>query len=97
MIVDANLLIYARHEGSTHPEEARAWLPEALDGNVRVGLPWQSLTAFTRIATNGFLFERPLSARDAADQVEEWCRAKSAWVPGPGPGYREAFRRLLTW
>jgi predicted nucleic acid-binding protein len=42
MIVDANLLLYAVDENSTHNVAAGTWLQETLDGDSRVGLPWQT-------------------------------------------------------
>jgi predicted nucleic acid-binding protein len=45
MLVDANLLIYAVHEGASQHEAASEWLTAQLNGSRRVGLPWQSLTA----------------------------------------------------
>ena len=95
MIVDANLLIYARHRGSVHHAAARDWLTEVLNGPVRVGLPWQSLVAFVRVSTNASLFERPLTAAEAGEQVDEWRAAPESWVPSPGPGYGDLLRELL--
>jgi predicted nucleic acid-binding protein len=43
VIVDANLLLYARDSGSPFHAVARPWLEAALNGPTRVGLPWQSL------------------------------------------------------
>ena len=45
MIVDANLLLYAVDESSTHNAAAAAWLEETLDGDSRVGPPWQTIGA----------------------------------------------------
>lgn len=80
MIVDANLLLYARDSASPFHDRARAWLEDALNGPVRVGLPWQSLVAFHRVSTRSNA-PTPLSPADAADQVDEWLAAPAAWVP----------------
>ena len=48
MLVDANLLLYARDESSPFHERARTWLTVQLNGPVRVGLSWHSLVAFVR-------------------------------------------------
>ena len=53
MLVDANLLLYAVHRAAPQHEPAAAWLTEQLNGPRRVGLPWQSLGAFLRIAVSG--------------------------------------------
>lgn len=39
MVVDANLLIYAVHEGADQHERATRWLTACLNGSRRVGLP----------------------------------------------------------
>ena len=58
MLVDANLLIYATDTDSPFHLEAAHWLDAALTGDRRVGLPWQSLWAFTRIANHPRVSER---------------------------------------
>ncbi|MBP7930680.1 MAG: PIN domain-containing protein [Acidimicrobiia bacterium] len=95
MIVDANVLLYARNESSEHHERAKAWLEGALNGDTRVGLPWWTLTAFVRIATNPRAFDRPLSAEEAAKQIEEWTRAPRAWIAEPSGLFADVFLRLI--
>ncbi|HWH27771.1 MAG TPA: TA system VapC family ribonuclease toxin [Mycobacteriales bacterium] len=95
MLVDANVLLYAVDEKATQHARAKAWLEEALNGPYRVGLPWQSLTAFIRIATHPRALARPLRAGEAWDYVQEWLDAPVAWVPEPGPGHRELLGRLI--
>ena len=52
ILVDANVLLHAHL--SSHDEHARmrGWLDAQLGGATRVGLPWESLMGFVRIATN---------------------------------------------
>lgn len=85
ILVDANLLLYARDSRSAHHEAARDWLTNQLNGDVRVGLPWASLTAFVRIATHPRVYDDPLTAGQAWDQVEEWLDAGPTWIPQPTP------------
>lgn len=95
MIVDANLLLYARNDADPRHSAARAWLEDVLNGSTRVGLPWWSLAAFVRIATNARAFPSPLSSVDAARQVGEWLDAPRAWLAEPTTQYREVFTSLL--
>lgn len=95
MLVDANILLYAVDEDSTFHEPAKRWLESALNGPRRVGLPWQSLTGFMRIATNPRAVPNPLPPADAWDIVEAWLDARNSWVPQPGPGFREILGRLI--
>ncbi len=95
MIVDANLLLYARNSSDPRHAPARAFLEQVLNGPRRVGLPWQSLTAFMRIATHPRVFPTPLPAAAASDQVEQWLAAPATWVPAPGEGHAEVLLGLL--
>ena len=95
MIVDANVLLYARNATDPRHGPARAWLEGALNGSTRVGLPWWTLTAFVRIATNARAFPVPLTAEEAALQVEEWLDAPRAWIAEPSTHFREVFTSLV--
>ena len=81
MLVDANLLLYAVDARSPHHEPAAAWLEEVLNGERRVGLPWQSIGAFVRIVTHPRVTERPLNAERAWGYVGAWLAAGPTWVP----------------
>lgn len=95
MIVDANVLLYARNGADPRHEPARSWLETALNGDSRVGLPWQTLTAFLRIATNPRAFPDPLGPEEAWQQVEEWLAAPRAWVAQPTERYSSVLGRLV--
>ena len=96
MLVDANILLYATDTDSRFHDDARAWMEEALNGSRRVAIPWTSVTAFLRIATNPRALRDPLSPADSWAVVEAWLDAEPVWTPEPGPGYRATFGRLLT-
>lgn len=83
MLVDANILLFAVNESAPEHDRAAAWLEEALNGNRRVGLPWESLTAFVRLVTNPRVVPKPLAPVDAWAFVEDWLGAPAAWVPVP--------------
>ncbi len=96
MIVDANLLLYARNSDDPHHAAAAHWLEAALNGTRRIGLPWQSLHAFVRIATNPRVFVTPLSGLDAMAQVEDWLMAPMAWIPEPTRHHQRVLANLLA-
>jgi uncharacterized protein len=95
MLVDANLLLYAVNEASAQHAPVRDWLADRLNGDRRVGLPWQVLGSFLRIATHPRAFERPLGAERAWRQVTEWLAAPVAWIPAPGAGHAELLGELI--
>jgi uncharacterized protein len=96
MLLDANLLLYAVHEGAPQHEAAAEWLTEQLNGSRRVGLPWQSLAAFLRISTHPRAFQRPLDPATAWERVSDWLAAPVAWIPQPGPEYARTLGELVT-
>lgn len=94
-LVDANLLLYARDSASTQHERARSWLEGRLDGSIRIGLPWQSLVAFMRIATHPRVYKHPLSPAEASEQVREWLRAPASWTPCPTDRHQSVLGDLI--
>ena len=96
MLVDASLLLYAVDETSPHHQAALGWLTDQLNGTRRVGLPWQSLGAFLRIATHPRAFVEPLPAPAAWSVVEDWLAAPAAWVPSPEGQYAAILGQLTA-
>ncbi len=96
MIVDANLLLYAVDAAARQHEPARDWLVDQLNGQERVGLPWQSLTAFLRIATSPRASDHPLRAEQAWALVEAWLTADTAWIPAPTEGHASVLGGLIA-
>jgi len=96
MIVDANLLLYARNLADPHHAAAREWIEEALNGDTRVGLPWSTLGGFLRIATNPRAFPKPLTPDQARLQVEDWLNAPRAWIPEPTTRFRQILSGLVS-
>ncbi|MBI2566719.1 MAG: type II toxin-antitoxin system VapC family toxin [Candidatus Schekmanbacteria bacterium] len=96
MLVDANLLLYAKI--ADYPQHARAhsWLDAQLNGLARVGLPWPSLLAFLRISTNPRIFSRPLQMQVAWQQVEQWLALPLVWVPAPTERHATILSQLLS-
>jgi len=95
ILLDANLLIYAANRAAPEHERAREWLDAQLSGSARVGLPWPSLLAFVRLATNPVVLARPATPAVAWQQVEDWLSADAAWIPLPGSRHGEILGRLL--
>ncbi len=95
MLVDANLLLYSVDTASRFHERAREWLLARLNDSHRVGLPWQSLGGFLRIATSPRVLPSPLPSAAAWRQVEIWLSAPAAWIPQPGHAHAKLLGGLI--
>jgi toxin-antitoxin system PIN domain toxin len=95
MLVDANLLLYAADRRSPFHEPAAKWLESVLNGDRRVGLPWQSLGAFLRISTHPRVSDQPLTMEQAWQVVEEWLDLDITWTPSPTDRHAAVLGPLL--
>jgi len=96
MLVDANVLLFAVDAASHFHASASTWLTKILNGPQRVGLPWQVLGAFVRIATHPRASERPLSPHAAWRHVEDWLAWDTVWVPNPTERHSRVLGSLIT-
>jgi len=95
MLIDANLLVFAVREESPFHVKARNWLTDQLNGERRVGIPWQSLAAFLRITTNPRIYEQPLEPIAAWTYVEGWLADDLVWTPAPTPRHAQVLGDLI--
>ncbi|CAN5403440.1 type II toxin-antitoxin system VapC family toxin [soil metagenome] len=95
MLIDANILLYAVDSRSPFHAPARDWLSVQLNGPRRVGLPWQSLTAFLRISTHPRASDNPLDPASAAGFVQDWLESDVTWIPQPGSGHASILCGLI--
>jgi toxin-antitoxin system PIN domain toxin len=96
MLLDANILLYAVDSTSPFFRRSAAWLEAALNGDRRVGLPWQTLGAFVRISTHPRVAAQPLSADRAMAYVDSWLSADPTWVPPATERTAAVLARLLV-
>ena len=96
MLVDANILLFAADTTAAHHEKAANWLTEQLNGDRRVGLPWESLAAFMRIATHPRAAAQPLTPTEAWKHVEDWLAVPIVWVPVATERHAAVFGNLVT-
>lgn len=73
-----------------------SFLTDALNGDTRVGLPWQTLGAYLRLVTHPRIASDPLSPADAWRDVEAWLAADVAWVPQTGIRTAQILGHLIT-
>ena len=95
ILVDANLLLYAANRDAPEHASARSWLDERLNGTAQVGLPWPSMLAFVRIASNPTIVRRPVTPAGAWRQVRDWLACDATWIPLPGPRHTDVLDQLL--
>ena len=95
ILVDANVLLFAVNRDAPEHERSKRWLDRQLSGATRVGLPWQSLLAFVRIASNPSAFRHPVSAVAAWGQVRIWLGTGVAWIPVPGDRHADVLGELF--
>ena len=91
-LLDANILLYAYDSSSSHHSTCRAWLDAALNSEETIALPWQTLLAFVRIATNPRAVRQPLSGPDACVIVNSWLDRLNVAVIGAGDRFWEIFQ-----
>lgn len=95
IVPDANVLLYAYHEGAPQHRLARRWVESAFSGSEPIGLTWQCITAFVRIATHNKVFTHPYSAPEALAIVRAWLAASPVRILEPGARYFDIFADLL--
>ncbi|MGQ0834808.1 MAG: TA system VapC family ribonuclease toxin [Gammaproteobacteria bacterium] len=92
IILDANVLLYAYDLRSQFHARCRDWLNTAFNGREQIGLPWQTILAFVRIATNARAFRVPLDAQNACDIVTSWLARPQVLSIGPGERFWGLFQ-----
>ena len=96
ILPDANLLLYAYNSSFPAHLKAKTWWEEALSSPETVGLSWQTITAFIRIATNPRAFAHPLSIHEATEIVSAWLDRPMVILAIPGERHLKIFQRLLA-
>jgi hypothetical protein len=96
ILVDVNILLYASNAEAEQHAVAREWLDAKLSGASPVGLPWSTLLAFLRVATNPRAFRNPLSMGVAWHQVSAWLSAETVWIPEPTERHATVLENLLA-
>jgi len=95
IVLDANILLYAYDETADLWPKARDWVAAAFSADALVGLPWQTVGAFLRIATNPSLRGARLAMREASEIVDSWLELPNVQLLAPGSRHWLLLRELL--
>lgn len=95
-LLDANILLYAYDSESTHHATCRHWLEAVFNDEETIALPWQTILAFVRIATNSRAVRKPLTGTDACDIVGSWLERQNVVVLDAGERFWEIFQGLMA-
>jgi toxin-antitoxin system PIN domain toxin len=60
-----------------------------------VGLPWQTVTAFLRIATDSRLPGRRFTTKEAIEIVRWWIELRNVRLLAPGERHWSIFQRIM--
>lgn len=93
IVLDANLLLYAYDSTMPQHAAARSWLNTAFSADELIGLPWQTVSAFLRIATDTRIPGKRFSIEEAIGIVQQWMALKNVHLLAPG----ERHWSILQW
>jgi toxin-antitoxin system PIN domain toxin len=92
--VDANLLLYASDQASPNSQRAVELLTGFAEGSELMYVFWPVLTSYLRIATHPSVFETPLSADDAMENVGRLLELPQVRSPGEDDGFWGVYRSV---
>lgn len=95
IVPDVNLLLYAYFTAFPLHGRARVWWEAVLGERREVGLPGPVVFGFLRIATNGRVFDPPMTVERALGHVDGWVARPHVRLLPPGPRHLEIAGRLL--
>ena len=95
-LLDANILLYAYDTSSKQHVACRQWLDSAFNAAESEALPWQTLLAFVRIATNPHAVRQPLQGQEACAIVSSWLERPNVVVIGAGDRFWEIFKAQVS-
>ena len=95
LLLDVNILLYAKVSSYPQHKVAAKWLEDQVNNHIRMGIPWSNSLAFLRIVTNPRIYRVPLPIQDAQAQLDEWLNLPNVWIPQPTLQHRQILSQLL--
>jgi hypothetical protein len=95
IVLDVNILLYAYDATSAAHDRARKWVEGAFSGEEPVGVPWQTIGAFLRIATNSKLTGQRFTLEEASSIVDQWLDLPHVILLAPSDSHWPLLRRTV--
>ncbi|EXI66583.1 MAG: putative ribonuclease VapC43 [Candidatus Accumulibacter adjunctus] len=90
--IDVNILLYASDRSSPWHEKASAFLQRCAAGSEVFCIAWVTAQSYLRMATHGSIFAQPLSADEAAGNVEALLALPHCRALWEDEGFWEVYR-----
>lgn len=92
--LDANILLYASDAASPRHARALQIVETVASGPELAYVFWPTIMAYLRIATHAAIFDRPLPARTAIDNVDALLSRPNVRAPGEQPAFWRRYRAV---
>lgn len=92
--IDVNILLYASDRSSRWHEKASAFLQRCAAGSEVFCIAWVTALSYLRMATHGSIFAQPLSADEAAGNVEALLALPHCRALGEDEGFWAVYRQV---
>ena len=92
--LDANVLLYASDAASPRHERALEVVGDLAAGPELTYLFWPTIMAYVRVATHPAIFDRPLAAQTAIDNVDALLSRPNVRAPGEESTFWPRFRSV---
>jgi uncharacterized protein len=94
--LDANILLYAADGDSPLHQRSLEIVTRASQGPEVVYIFWPTIMAYLRIATHPTIFPRPLTAKEAIDEIEALISRPHIQTPGEQDRFWTRFREVAA-
>lgn len=96
LTLDVNVLLYASDASSPRHARAREVVEAVGAGPELAYLFWPTIMAYLRIATHPAIFERPLPAAEAIENIEALLSRPHVRAPGEQPEFWRRYRAVAA-
>jgi toxin-antitoxin system PIN domain toxin len=95
IVLDTNILVYARRKESAHHAVALRLLRGLAEGDAPWALPWPCVYEFLRVVTHPRVFDPPTSLEAALDDLDSLFQSPSLTLLAEGPSHPSHMIRAL--